>query len=32
MTTPKISTTDMESKHIVRYADCNGSDLAYLDQ
>ena len=32
MTTPKISTADMEARHVVRYADCNGSDLAYLDQ
>ena len=32
MTTPKISPADMEARHVVRYADCNGSDLAYLDQ
>ena len=32
MDTPKISKTDMETRHVLRYADCNGSDLAYLDQ
>ena len=32
MDTPKVSVADMEKKHVVRYADCNGSDLAYLDQ
>ena len=30
--TPRISVAEMEQKHVVRYADCNGSDLAYLDQ
>ena len=32
MDTPKISIAEMEEKHVVRFADCNGSDLAYLDQ
>jgi len=32
MDTPKVSIADMEKKHVVRYADCNGSNLAYLDQ
>jgi len=30
--TPNISVAEMEKKHVVRYADCNGSNLAYLDQ
>lgn len=30
--TKKISVAEMEARHVVRYADCNGSDLAYLDQ
>ena len=32
MTEPRISVAEMEKKHVVRYGDCNGSDLAYLDQ
>ena len=32
MDTPRILTDDMESKYVVCYADCNGSDLAYIDQ
>lgn len=32
MDTPRISTEEMEKKHVVRYRDCNGSDLAYIDQ
>jgi hypothetical protein len=31
-TPPRISVAEMEKKHVVRYAACNGSDLAYLDQ
>ncbi len=30
--TPTVSVAEMEKKHVVRYADCNGSDLAFLDQ
>jgi hypothetical protein len=30
--TPKISIAEMEAKNIVRYKDCTGSSLAYLDQ
>lgn len=31
-TPPRITVAQMEQQHVVRYADCNGSDLAYLDQ
>ncbi|MGE0253029.1 MAG: cupin domain-containing protein [Alphaproteobacteria bacterium] len=32
METPRVSPEEMERKHVVRYRDCKGSDLAYLDQ
>jgi quercetin dioxygenase-like cupin family protein len=32
MDTPKVSAAEMERNHVVRYADCTGSELAYLDQ
>lgn len=32
MVAPRVSPAEMERKHVVRYRDCNGSDLAYLDQ
>ena len=32
MDTPRVSKEEMLAKHVVRFADCRGSDLAYLDQ
>ena len=32
MDTPRVSKEEMLAKHVVRFADCRGSDLAFLDQ
>ena len=32
MNPPKISFSEMESKHVIRADECRGSDLAFLDQ
>ena len=32
MDTPRVSKEEMLARHVVRFADCRGSDLAYLDQ
>ena len=32
MDTPQISKQEMLEKHVVRYGDCRGSDLCFLDQ
>jgi quercetin dioxygenase-like cupin family protein len=32
MDVPNISVKEMEATHVVRFADCRGSDLAFLDQ
>ena len=31
MDTPRVSKEEMLAKHVVRFADCRGSDLAFLD-
>ncbi|MFT5181879.1 MAG: hypothetical protein ACI8S3_001764, partial [Alphaproteobacteria bacterium] len=30
MDTPRVSKEEMLAKHVVRFADCRGSELAYL--
>jgi hypothetical protein len=32
MDTPRVSKDEMLAKHVVRFTDCRGSELAYLDQ
>lgn len=32
MDAPRVSKEEMLAKHVVRFTDCRGSDLAYLDQ